>query len=151
MNSKIKSTLNFVKLWPTQNKREEVPFVIFSDSIDEAAHDISKIVNTHNAIEIDNAGNILHQCYLKSVEQIEIHKAEIFDKTKINFTLSSDDILKFISSNNVKLIPTTQTWVTENGDLAHFVTHDVYIDNCEYVGMSIADCVYKHLSKTKEK
>ena len=150
MSRKIKSTLNFVKLWPQQNRREEVPFVIISNSQEEADVEVSKIVEAWTCLDKEESGNVVHQCYLKDVVSREIYEASVFDKSTSHLAFSDSDILQFIIKNKVSLVPTILEWVdSSTGNKVDFVTHDVYIGKSRYQGMTIEDCIYTHLSEIK--
>lgn len=147
MSGKIKSTLNFVKSWPTENRREDTPFTILSSTQDEANAEISKIVDAWISTETDSEGKVVYQCYLKNVMTEEIYIAKEILVSTFDKVLTPEEVFYYIIENKVRLVPTPLSWETENGEPATFVTHDVYFDKERYQGMSIYDCVHVHLNK----
>ncbi|AFC21911.1 hypothetical protein GAP32_454 [Cronobacter phage vB_CsaM_GAP32] len=147
MLCKIKSTLNFVKIWPTEGRREDTPFVILSDSQENANAEVSKVVETWNSIEKDNAGNIVYQCYLKNVKTEAIYIASSFKPAPGDVVLDDDAVLRFITTNKVYLVPDDSCWVDENGNEVNWVTHKVMLNNDVYSGMSVQDCINTHINK----
>ncbi len=147
MSCKIKSTLNFVKSWPTENRREDTPFTILSSTQDEANAEITKIMNAWVSTEADSDGKVVYQCYLKNVLTEQIYEAKRLPITTCETVLTRGDVLDYIINNQVRLVPTPLVWVTEDGELADFVTHDVYFGKERYQGMSVYDCVHAHINK----
>lgn len=147
MSGKIKSTLNFVKSWPTENRREDTPFTILSSTQAEANAEITKIMNAWISTETDSEGKIVYQCYLKNVKTEEIYIAKRIPVTSFEKVLTYEELFEYIVENKVRLVPSPLVWETENGEPATFVTHDVYFDKERYQGMSVYDCIHTHLNK----
>ena len=147
MSCKIKSTLNFVKSWPTENRREDTPFTILSSTQDEANAEITKIMNAWVSTETDSDGKVVYQCYLKNVLTEQIFIATEIPVTTFEKVLSYEELFEYIVENKVRLVPTPLIWETENGERADFVTHDVYFGKERYQGMSVYDCVHAHINK----
>lgn len=147
MTCKVKSTLNFVKIWPTENRREDTPFTILSQNQEEADTEISAIVSGWNTIERNSIGAVTYQCYLKNVETTEIYQASVLPITTCETVLTRGDVFDYIIKHGVRLVPTPLSWVTENGEPAEFVTHDVYFGKERYQGMSVYDAVHAYINK----
>lgn len=147
MLCKIKSTLNFVKIWPTTDRREDTPFVIISNNQEEANAEVSKVIETLHSIDEDSNGNIVYQCYLKNVKTEEICVAGSFKPKAGDVILDDDAVLRFITTNKVYLVPDDSLWVDENGNEVDWVTHKVMLNNDVYSGMSVQDCINTHINK----
>lgn len=147
MSSKIRSTMNFVKNWVTENRREDTPLTILSNNQEEADAAISNIVSAWNNVQYDENDKLVYQCYLKSVHQEKIYIATEVDVTSFEKVLSPEEVFNFIIENKVRLIPTSSIWVNSAGESVTFVTHDVHIGKEYYQGMSVSDCINTHINK----
>ena len=143
--SQIKSTLNFVNLWPKEGRSEESSISIISNSKAEADKEVSNLCNAHIQIERNEEQDVTFQCYLKSVKTEEVYHAKIFDMSTASHQLSAAAILNFIIENGVRLVPTPLKWETSNGEPANWVTHDVYVGKRRYQGMTVQDAIHQHL------
>lgn len=146
----IKSTINLVSLWPLENRVEDTPVTILSASKKEATEQVSSILSTRVVNEKDADGNIIFQCYCKSIDQNEIYQAKIFDMSSADLQLTAVGVLDFIVNNAVRLVPTPLAWETSTGEPASFVTHDVYVGKRRYQGYSVVDAIHQHVNNPVE-
>jgi hypothetical protein len=148
--NKIKSTINLVSLWPLENRVEDTPVTILSASKKEANEQVSLILSTRVVNEKDADGNIIFQCYCKSVDHNEIYQAKIFDMSTASQILTTEQVYNYIIANGVRLVPTPLQWETSTGSPASWVTHDVYVGKCRYQGMSVGDAIHQHLNNPEK-
>lgn len=144
--SKIKSTINLVSLWPLENRVEDTPVTILSASQKDATEQISAILEAQITTTRNSDGEVIFQCYCKSVDKTEIYEAKIFDMSTASQRLTAQQILDFIINNGVRLVPSPLNWETSTGEPASYVTHDVYVGNRRYQGMSVKDAIHEHVN-----
>ena len=145
--SKIKSTIKLVNLWPLENRAEDTPVTILSISKEAATKEVSEIIGARTQTTRNTDGEIIFQCYCKSVESTEIYEAKIFDMSNASQILTTEQVYEYIISNGVRLVPTPLQWETSTGSPASWVTHDVYVGKRRYQGMSVGDAIHQHLNE----
>lgn len=141
MSLKIKSTLNFVKIWPLEQRREEFTIKIVSDSKEEANEQGSNIITNTVCIEKNAEGVITYQVYFKSTESEKIYLASKFQPSTNDAELSTREAFEYIIRNGLRLVPSPLTWVDAEGNPVSYVTHDVYVGKTRYQGMSVIDII----------
>jgi len=143
MSLKIKSTLNFVKLWPLDNRREEFSLTLLANTKEESDEKISVLIEQTNCIDRNDDNQIVYQVYLKSTESEKSYVASKFNPTPRDIELSVHDLYQYIIKHKLRLVPTELNWVSEDGTPVSFVTHDVYVGKTRYQGMSVHDIIHR--------
>lgn len=141
MSVKIKSTLNFVKIWPLEQRREEFTIKVVSDSKEEANEQGSNVITNTVCIEKNAEGQITYQVYFKSAETDKIFLAKKFAPTGNDDELSDSQMFNYIIKQGLRLVPTPLVWVDSEGNPVNYVTHDVYAGKTRYQGMSVRDII----------